>query len=198
MTAKYIFVHRKKLDRTCELPGCQIQTGTQLVAPIILTLEPLIHWATVTLAADFTLCRGRVQAFRRNAEKCDDPLWTHAIKKCTPKNAPSYCSDCLEMLMDNRVPIMESLDRSVSKSFTAVNAQPAHLAEVGGLRVTNGGLEKYFKNGGYQTVVRVDEFPACRNSPDGHARAVSPCSSHFFGQCVCICTMLTETGSSQP
>lgn len=78
------------------------------------------------------------------------------------------------MLTDNRVPIMASLDRSVSKSFTAINARPAHLAEAGVLKDTNGWIEKDVNNSGYQTVVRIDELQASRNRTDGHTRVVSP------------------------
>ncbi|KAH5717848.1 hypothetical protein HBI18_170620 [Parastagonospora nodorum] len=172
LQSKYIFVHRKKSNSTCELPGCQKQSGTQPVVPTIVNLEPLIHWATVTLAADISLCRGRVQAFRRDGEKCGDPLWTQAIRKFMPENAPSYCLDCLEMLMDNRVPIMASLDRrSVSNSFTAINAQPAYLTEAEFLRDSIGGSEKHVEHGDYRTVARVYELPASRNSPDVQTRA---------------------------
>jgi hypothetical protein len=198
ITAKYIFVHRKKSSSTCELPGCQTQLGTQPIAQTIVTLELLIHWATVTLAADISLCRGHVPAFRRDGEKCGDPLWTQAVRQYTPQNAPSYCSDCLEMLMDDRVPIMASLDRSVSKSFTAINAQPAYLAEAEFLRDANGGSNKHVEHGDYQTVARVYEFSASRNSPDVQTRTVSPWLSPLFELFSCLYTMLTKTGSSQP
>jgi hypothetical protein len=125
--ARHIFIHRKKVDRICEFPTCKHRANAKSPAPFTVSLEPLIHWGSVTLATDLLLCRGRVQVFRRDGEKCDDPLWTQAIKGLSPPSLPAYCSDCLQVLMDNRMRIMAFLGWGAGTSFTAVNAQNAQL-----------------------------------------------------------------------
>jgi hypothetical protein len=77
----------------------------------VVALEPLIHWGTVTPATEVPLAHGRILAFLRNSERCDDPLWTMAIQAFMPEHRMIYCSNCLEILIERRqegfVPIKE-------------------------------------------------------------------------------------------
>jgi hypothetical protein len=106
--------------RACEFPNCQLDAATATSSPTIVTIEPLIHWGTVT-PADNLLCCGRIMAFRRNGEKCEDPLWTLAIRKLTLPHSRTYCVGCLKMLMDNAPEIMVMVENRRAPSFTAIN-----------------------------------------------------------------------------
>lgn len=76
-------------------------TSDQVEQPTV-TIEPLIHWGTITPVLDFQIAHGRVLAFRRNGEKCADPLWSLEINRILKNiDEPSaYCSTCLDSLID--------------------------------------------------------------------------------------------------
>jgi hypothetical protein len=99
----------------------------------LVTIEPLIHWGTVTPATDNFLCHGRVLAFRRDGEKCDDPLWTQAIKRLVPQFPTTYCSQCLDMMMDWRTAAWAPEEPLGRLSFTAVNDRPTRETYSNGL-----------------------------------------------------------------
>jgi hypothetical protein len=88
---------------------------------LLVTIEPLVHWGTVTPATDDLLCRGRVLAFRRDGKKCDDLLWTQAIKRLVPQYPTTYCSECLDMVMDWRAAAWASEEPYGGPSFTVVD-----------------------------------------------------------------------------
>jgi hypothetical protein len=120
MLANHIFVLHSKSRSACEFPTCQTKYEDQPLLPTV-TIEPLVHWATITPVTDIVLCCGRIQAFRRNGEKCDDPLWTLALKHFTSQHPISYCSNCLEMLMDNRAEAWAAAAQKKCTSFTPIN-----------------------------------------------------------------------------
>lgn len=141
MPANHIFVLGAKIPRPCEFPSCASRSDNQPRSSTIVTIEPLIHWGTVTPAADVQLCRGSTQAFRRNGEKCDDPLWTQAIKAYRPQHPTSYCSDCLNMLLDIRATTWDALQQNPASSFTAINSSPVHVIQTLGVNGTSNHAE---------------------------------------------------------
>jgi hypothetical protein len=135
--ANHIFVLGKKAVGACEFPKCQTRSEDQSLLLAYVTIEPLVHWATVTPVVDGLLCGGRIQTFRRDGEKCDDPLWSQALKQIMPKHPASYCSACLEMLFDNRTHAWAAVQRKRPASFTAINqCQPA--LHIKGLKIGHG------------------------------------------------------------
>lgn len=141
MVANHIFVLGAKTASHCEFPTCASRSDYQHRPASILTVEPLVHWGTITPTTDVQLCRGSIQAFRRNGEKCDDPLWTQAIKACTPQHPTSYCSECLSLLFENRATAWKALEQNSASSFTAINNSPAHPIQAAGMIGLNGQLE---------------------------------------------------------
>jgi hypothetical protein len=124
--ANHIFVLHKTSMSSCEMPNCLTRSNKQPFTSSIVTIEPLIHWGTVTPVIDVILCHGRVLAFKRDGKSCDDPLWTLAVKRFTPQHPTSYCTECLEMLMDKR-DAWRSVERPKEPSFKAMNARPIHM-----------------------------------------------------------------------
>ncbi|KAH7066774.1 hypothetical protein BKA63DRAFT_607678 [Paraphoma chrysanthemicola] len=124
----YVFILDNNSTNTCDFAGCRLPSSDSNRPSPLVTIEPLIHWGTLTPAFDSSLCRGRVLAFRRNGEMCKDPLWTQAIGKFTPPDPPKYCGECLEMLMDKRAIAWTDMERSRPSSFTAVNGQCRRIA----------------------------------------------------------------------
>jgi hypothetical protein len=121
----HIFVLRKKASSACEIGACLILPNKDATSSLV-TIEPLIHWGTVTPATDTLLCHGRVLAFRRDAEKHDDPLWTQAIKKLVPQSPVTYCIECLDKMMDWREKTWASTESLEGPWFTAVNDPLIH------------------------------------------------------------------------
>jgi hypothetical protein len=112
-------------SRRCELRACQTGPAVNPSLSTIITVEPLIHWGTLTADLD-TFARGsKIQAFRRDGEKSSDPLWTLVIKRFTPELPTAYCADCLELLMDNSGDARAVIKQYGKPSFTAVNDQIA-------------------------------------------------------------------------
>jgi hypothetical protein len=100
-------------------------------------IEPLVHWATITPVVDVLLCGGSIQAFRRNGEKCGDPLWSQALRQIVPQHPASYCSTCLGMLFDNRSNVWAALKSKKPASFAAVN-RPTPALHVKSLKIDHG------------------------------------------------------------
>ncbi|KAL5116129.1 hypothetical protein ACEQ8H_006026 [Pleosporales sp. CAS-2024a] len=123
----HVFIHAKQPGRACEFPACLTRAKAGDFASLVVKLEPLIHWGTVTPATNVLLCRGRAPVFRRDGEKCQDALWTQVIKKLIPSEAPAYCLGCLDMLMNNRVLIMDHLNTLQSSSTKMRNAEHASV-----------------------------------------------------------------------
>jgi hypothetical protein len=135
MLANHIFVLHNKSRSACEFSTCRAKSADQ---PLVstLTIEPLVHWGTVTPTTDINLCRGRIQAFRRDGEKCADPLWTLALEHFTSQQPISYCSGCLDMLMDNPAEAGAAIAQKEHASFTPINRTTPGL-HVEGFNVGN-------------------------------------------------------------
>lgn len=119
MKAKHIFVVGDGVPRTCELRACQellIQTAE---SSTVVTLEPLVHWGTVT--ANTYTSSSKIQIFRRDGEKWSDPLWTLAAKCFIPDHPTAYCLSCLEMLMANRADARAAMKKPYTSSFISIN-----------------------------------------------------------------------------
>lgn len=124
-SANHIFICSNKTNGACELFSCPSRSNALPHSSPIATMEPLIHWATVTPATNLSPSHNRMQIFRRDGEKCADPLWTQAIMKFTPQHATSYCLECLRMMMEKRTAALQAMERQKLGSFTAVNSAPA-------------------------------------------------------------------------
>ncbi|KAF1914568.1 hypothetical protein BDU57DRAFT_298084 [Ampelomyces quisqualis] len=133
LQSNHLFVVGTKTPRMCEFPSCALQSDYHPRSASIITIEPLVHWGTVTPVTDVLLCGGNIQAFRRNGDKCDDPLWKEAINIYTPQYPTSYCSDCLNMLLENRATAWDALQRNSASSFTAINSLPVHVIQTAGV-----------------------------------------------------------------
>ncbi|KAF2025731.1 hypothetical protein EK21DRAFT_75719 [Setomelanomma holmii] len=121
LDAKHVVVLRAKSAKECQFQACRTPTTEQNHPHGVVTLEPFIHWGTLTPALDVLLCHGRMLSFRRNGEMCKDPLWTQAIRRFTPASPPTYCCECLDTLTDRRTMVLADAIRSRSCTFTAVN-----------------------------------------------------------------------------
>jgi hypothetical protein len=187
--ANHIFVLRKKASGACEFPKCRTRSEDQSLLSAHVTIEPLVHWATVTPVVDGLLCGGRIQTFRRDGEKCDDPLWSQALEQIMPKHPASYCSACLEMLFDNRTHAWAAVQRK-GPAFTAINqCQPA--LHIKGLKIGHGlqgNSEDKFalqRSPSMSNVAaRSDGYPTPYNSAIDQTMAVSeerpPAFAHAF------------------
>lgn len=146
---------------------------------MLVTLEPLIHWGTITPATDVLLCRGRIMAFRRDGEKCEDPMWTQTVTRYTPQHATSYCVNCLEMLM-NKAPEIMALGRKEATCFTAVNTQSPERAATNHLKSSdvygqtgNRALDLPSGTEASHTVMADDEWKAASGILSDRALIVS-------------------------
>ncbi|OAL04859.1 hypothetical protein IQ06DRAFT_213093, partial [Phaeosphaeriaceae sp. SRC1lsM3a] len=125
LQANHIFICSDTGNGVCELSFCPSRSNDSPRSRPIITMEPLIHWATVTPANDTSTKCDHVQVFQRNGEKCADPLWTQAITKLVPQHPASYCLDCLGLMMEKRTAASQALKRQKPGSFTAVNGNSA-------------------------------------------------------------------------
>jgi hypothetical protein len=165
MLANHIFALPEKPRGTCEFPACRTRSDDQPLASTTLTIEPLVHWGTVTPITDTPLCHSRILVFRRGGEKCGDPLWTQALKRFTPQHPTSYCSQCLEMLMDNRTEACVTVEQKKPLSFTAFN-QPDPALHTKGSKIDytlRGNDRERF------TIQRRTRFPKAVIREDGHS-----------------------------
>lgn len=174
MVANHIFVLGAKTASHCEFPTCASLSDTQPRSRSILTIEPLVHWGTVT-PADIELCRGSIQAFRRNGDKCDDPLWIQAIKVYTPQHPTSYCSECLSLLFGNRATAWEALEQNLASSFTAINHSTAQAIQTAGINRLNGHLK-----GNNKASCTLEGKETARGNESVEAVRSTPCES-FIG-----------------
>jgi hypothetical protein len=115
-------------------------------------MEPLIHWGTVT-PADTLLCCGRIMAFRRDGEKCDDPLWTLAMRKFTPQDPMTYCTGCLDMLMDKAPSIMPIVENKAATFFTAMSTPSASM----NIQTNNNSFEENSRSAYFPASAREGE-----------------------------------------
>jgi hypothetical protein len=104
-------------------------------------IEPLIHWGTVTPASDTPLAHGRILAFRCNNGKCDDPLWSMTVRKLKPQDPPTYCLECIEMLMDGRAEVWATVERNSVATLTSVNARHVYKLDANGHRLVEKQLD---------------------------------------------------------
>lgn len=123
----HIFILRDQSTSSCDLAACQTQPSEHPLRTTFVTLEPLIHWGTITPVTSVSLRRGGVQAFRRDGEMCDDPLWTQAIKRFTPECPTSYCVECFELLVAKRTTISPVAAQREAHTFTAINSRPGYV-----------------------------------------------------------------------
>jgi hypothetical protein len=138
---------------TCRTPSSELDRSAQLV-----TIEPLIHWGTLTPAPDTVLCCGRMLAFRRNGEMCKDPLWTQAVRDFTPSHPTTYCTECLESLMNKREIAWAEVERIRPVSFRAVNDQATRVSPS---RVVQLHVKRSLKNTDQYSV--VEKHPELRS-----------------------------------
>ncbi|KAH7406852.1 hypothetical protein DE146DRAFT_778345 [Phaeosphaeria sp. MPI-PUGE-AT-0046c] len=129
LQANHVFIFSNKPGLVCEFSSCPLRSENPPQPCPIVTMEPLIHWGTVTPETDIFPCPGRVQLFRRDGEKCADPLWTQAIMKLTPQQPASYCLECLGTMMKKRTAALQAMKRQKPRSFTAVNSTSALKAQ---------------------------------------------------------------------
>jgi hypothetical protein len=153
--ANYVFIHPKIPKRACEFPACQSGTTTKDFSPTIVTMEPIIHWATVA-PAETLLCCGRIMTFRRNGEKCDDPLWTQVIKKLVPQYPTAYCEGCLNMLVDHATEIMAMIEKKGATSFKTVNTPRAPM-DTARFQKYNDGFDRNGRNAYSVATARESE-----------------------------------------
>jgi len=129
LKANHIFIVRDGGWGACELRACQPLSNDRITHSTIITIEPLIHWGTVTAITDTLVCGGRIQAFCRDGEKSTDPLWTLAVKRFTPEHPATYCAGCLELIMDNPSTFQVAVEQHERPTSTVVNAHAAHLMD---------------------------------------------------------------------
>jgi hypothetical protein len=161
MLANHIFVLDNKSRSTCEFPTCRTGSADQFLLSTV-TIEPLVHWATVTPVTNIKLCRGRVQAFRRNGEKSDDPLWTLALKRFMSQHPISYCSECLDMLVDNRMEDWTAVAEKKHTSFTPINRHTPGL-HAQDFNIGNGLGKKNKEKTTIQRSTRVPKAAICED-----------------------------------
>lgn len=76
----------------------------------VVTIEPLIHWATFKPMLGGSISSGKIRMFTRSGEKLDDLLWTQAVRRFTPTDLEAYCLECLEHFMSMGVEAWTLLD----------------------------------------------------------------------------------------
>lgn len=129
--ANHIFVLPHGNKGTCRIATCLNLSHGPTTSPHIVALEPLIHWGTVTPATDVPIAGGKLFAFRRNSEKCDDPLWTMAIQQLAPKNPLTFCFKCLGLLREKRVEVCAPTEDCKMGGFQSVNAHHVYRRRFG-------------------------------------------------------------------
>jgi hypothetical protein len=188
--ANHIFVLRNNTDRACEFPQCRPRSGDQPLLSAYVTIEPLVHWATVTPVANVQLCGGIIQVFRRNGEKCGDPLWSQAVKKIVPHHPVSYCFPCLGMLFDDRTNAWAGLKRKKTASFTAIN-RPTPALHVKSPKIDHSfkgsdGDRFTLKRGTSPSnaIARPDGYPSPYSGPTDQDMTVSEKRIPSIGSCL--------------
>ncbi|KAF2827983.1 hypothetical protein CC86DRAFT_405014 [Ophiobolus disseminans] len=135
LEANHIFIIHNKQLLACELPTCQTRFHNHPSTFAVVTIEPLIHWGTVTAVTDIIVSRGLVQAFRRDGEICSNPLWTLAMKRFTPEHPPAFCVECLELLMDRSMEAWDVTEPRKECGFTTVNAYQHRVPQARGRQI---------------------------------------------------------------
>ncbi|KAF1830445.1 hypothetical protein BDW02DRAFT_650639 [Decorospora gaudefroyi] len=109
---EHIFVLHAGPSKTCNNTACpkEDKVTKQPGRPQTITVEPLLHWGTVTPASELRIAEGKIFPFRRNGIKMEDGLWTQQVKKLVPNHPPTYCVKCLEELMTRRVEAWAIID----------------------------------------------------------------------------------------
>jgi hypothetical protein len=158
---------------------CRNACANDTSPPHVVALEPLIHWGTVTPATESPLAHGRILAFRRNGEKCDDPLWTMAMQAFAPEDGMLYCLDCLEILMEGREEVFAPVKERKLNEFTPVNAHRVYRPTANRRRLGR----KHTEIAGRETIRSITSgselFEGYKNE-DEQATMVSPNFKHLL------------------
>lgn len=132
MTAKHVFIIRDKATGTCELPTCRTRMLDQPLSSPFIAIEPIIHFGTISPATELY---GKILTFRRNGDMCNNPLWTLAIKRFSSEHPPTYCLECLEYLMGNRLKAWTAVERIKGPEFTTLNDRRTYTTATRGRQI---------------------------------------------------------------